>query len=150
MLSYNLSSNTFYNQIDASNLGLVGKRSVYSFTAKGSVDYHLTPKDLLQVSGSYNGKRLTPQGYRLPSGVLNVGFRHQIRPDLSAVVSVADLLDSQRDRTVIDTPLLHDIITRRRSNRTASLALSWNFGGVKKLKEPQFDYATDNGSGSSK
>ena len=117
---------------------------------KGSVDYHLTPKDLLQVSANYNGKRLTPQGYRLPTGFFNAGFRHQIRPDLSAVLSVADLLDSQRDRTVIDTPLLQDVITRRRSSRTASLALSWNFGGVKKVKEPKFDYATDNGSGSSK
>jgi hypothetical protein len=114
------------------------------------VDYHLSPEDLLQVSASYNGKRLTPQGYRLPSGVLNLGYRHQISSDLAVIASVADVLDTQRDRTIIDAPLLHDVISRRRSSRTASLALSWTFGGVKKAKEPQFDYATDNGSGSSK
>jgi outer membrane receptor protein involved in Fe transport len=149
-LSYNLSGNAFYNQIDASNLGLVGKRSAFTWTMKGSVDYHATPKDLIQVSAGYRGRRLTPQGYRLPSVVLNLGYRHQIRNDLAAVISVADVLDSEGDRTVIDTPLLHDVRSRRRSSRTASLGLSWDFGGAKKAKEPQFDYATDNGSGSSK
>ena len=98
-LSYNFSGNFFYNQIDASNLGVPGQRSNYSFTTKGSVDFHLTKSDLLQVSASYNGKRLTPQGYRLPTGVLNIGYRHQIRSDLAVVISVADLLDTQRDKT---------------------------------------------------
>ena len=150
VLSYNLSGNFFYNQINASNLGLIGNRSALSFTTKASVDYHVTPTDMLQVSASYNGKRLTPQGYRLPSGVLNLGYRHQIRSNLAAVISVADVLDTQRDKTLIETPLLHDVTTRRRSSRTASVALSWTFGGVRKVKEPQFDYATDNASGSSK
>lgn len=149
-LSYNFDGNFFHNQIDASNLGLPGQRSTYSFTAKASVDYHLSAKDLLQVSTNYNGKRLTPQGYRLPSGVLNLGYRHQVRGDLAVVLSVSDLLDTQRDRTLIDTPLLHDVTVRRRSSRSASLAMNWTFGGVKKVKEPQFDYATENGPGSSK
>ena len=149
-LAYNLSGNFFYNQIDATSLGLPGKRSTYSFTTKGSLDYRPTAKDVLQVSGSYNGKRLTPQGYRLPSGLLNLGFRHQISKSLTAVISVADLLDSQRDKTLIDIPLLHDVVTRRRSSRTASLALSWTFGGAKEAKQPQFDYANETGPNSAK
>lgn len=148
LLSYNLSGNVFYNQIDASNFGLLGQRSTYSFSAKASADYKVSRNDFLQVSGTYNGKRLTPQGYRLPVGVLNLGYRHQLRRDLSVVVSIADLLDSQRDRTIIETPLLNDLVTRRRSSRTASVALSWNFGGAVKVKEPQFDYASENNSGS--
>lgn len=148
-LKYNLSGNIFYNQIDASNLGISGTRSTMSFAVKASIDYQVTTRDLLQVSANANGRRLTPQGYRLPAGSINLGFRHQIRNNLAAVATVSDLLDSQRDRLIIDTPTLHDEVTRRRSNRTAALALSWTFAGQRKAaKDPQFDYSSDNGADS--
>ena len=147
-LKYNLSGNIFYNQIDASNLGIVGSRSTWSFATKASIDFQATQRDLLQVSANYNGKRLTPQGYRLPAGSINLGFRHQIHGNLAAVATVSDLLDSQRDRFVIDTPVFHDQVTRRRSNRTAALALTWTFAGQRKsAREPQFDYSGDTGAG---
>lgn len=141
-LSYNLSTNVFYNQIDAANLGLVGKRSAVGYTGKASADYALTPKDLFQISASYSGKRLTAQGHRLPSSSVNLGYRRKLTNDLSAVFTVADLFNKQRDRTVIDTPVLSDQFERRQLGRTAFLSLSWKFGTVGKAKDPGFDYAT--------
>lgn len=143
-VKYNLSGNIFYNQIDASNLGVQGTRSTLSFATKASVDVQATPRDLIQVSANYSGRRLMPQGYRLPAGSINLGLRHRIRDNIAAVATVSDLFDSQRDRLVIDTPTLHDQVTRRRSNRTAALALTWTFAGQRKsTKEPQFDYSSD-------
>ena len=147
-LKYTLSGNVFYNRIDASNLGILGARSTWSYAAKASLDFQATGRDLLQVSATYNGKRLTPQGYRLPVGSINLGLRHQIRNNLAIVATVSDLLDSQRDRLVIDTPTLHDEVARRRSSRTAALGLTWTFAGNRRnAKEPQFDYSSDNGAG---
>jgi len=139
-LSYNLSSNIFYNQIDAANLGFAGERSAVGYTGKASVDYALTPKDFVQVSASYSGKRLTAQGHRLPSSSVNLGYRRKLTNDLSAVFTVSDLFNQQRDRTVIDTPALSDQFERRQLGRTAFVSLSWKFGAGGKAKEPGFEY----------
>ncbi len=64
-LAYGVSGNLFYNAIDAANIGIVGTRSIVSATAKANVDYKVTPKDLLQLTVNYAGKRLLAQGYRL-------------------------------------------------------------------------------------
>lgn len=82
--------------------------------------------------------------------MLRWAYRHQFAGKLSVVVSVADLLNSQRDRTLLDTPTLNDIIVRRRSTRTATLALSWAFGGTRNVKDPQFDYSNNTSNGSAK
>lgn len=139
-LSYNLSTNIFYNQVDAANLGFAGKRSAVGYTGKASVDYKLTSQDFLQVSASYSGKRLTAQGHRLPSSSVNLGYRRKLTNDLSAVFTVSDIFNTQRDRTVIDTPTLSDQLERRQLGRTAFVSLSWKFGAGGKAKDPGFDY----------
>lgn len=139
-LSYSLSGNVYFNRIDAANLGINVARSIVSFSAKGSVDYRLTPRDTVQFSVNYTGKRLVPQGYRAASVGSNFGFRHQLRPGLSAVVTVTDVFDSLKDRLVIDTGSVHDIATRRRAQRTANFGLNWTFGGKKAAATPKFDY----------
>jgi len=139
-LSYSVSGNVYYNRIDAANLGITAARSIVSFSAKGSIDYRLTPRDTVQFSVNYTGKRLVPQGFRKASIGSNFGFRHQLRPGLSAVVTVTDVVDSLRDRLVIDTGSVHDIATRRRAQRTANFGLNWTFGGKKTAATPKFDY----------
>lgn len=141
-LSYNLSTNVFYNQVDAANLGFTAKRSAVGYTGKASADYALTPKDFFQISASYSGKRLTAQGHRLPSSSVNLGYRRKLTNDLSAVFTVADLFNKQRDSSVIDTPALSDQFERRQLGRTAFLSLSWKFGAGGRAKDPGFDYGT--------
>jgi outer membrane receptor protein involved in Fe transport len=139
-LSFGLSGSLFHNAIDAANLGIAGMRSIVSGTAKGNLDYKLTGKDLIQLTANFTGKRLLPQGFRLPGASANLGYRHQFKPTLSLVATLADVFDSQKDRTVLDTPTLHDASTRRRSTRTATIALAWTFGGTPK-KAAKIDYA---------
>jgi outer membrane receptor protein involved in Fe transport len=140
-LGVNLSGNVFYNQVDAANLGIAAKRSATGYTAKGSLDYRLTEDDLFQLSASYNGKRLTAQGYRQSSPVANFGYRRKIRDDLAATLTVADVFNSQRDRSFINTATIQDVTERRQQGRTALLGLSWQFGGGKKGGQDQFDFS---------
>ena len=135
-LTVNLSGTAFYNKIDAGNLGVTGARSGFSYTAKGSVDLQLSAKDLIQLSANQAGKRLTAQGYRLANGFANIGYRRQLSTALTAVLTVSDVFNSQRERSTIDTPTFHDITSRRRSRRAASLALTWRFGGTTKSAAP--------------
>jgi hypothetical protein len=139
-LSYRVSGSLFYNQLDAGNLG-IGSSSVVSGTVKANVDYKINTRDLIQLTADYGGRRLIAQGYREPGGGANLGFRHQFKPALALVATLADIFDSQRNRYVLDTPILKEVSLRRRSIRTASLALSWSFGGSAKKANPKFDYS---------
>jgi len=139
-VSYRLSGTVSRNTIDASNLGFAGTRSAWIVTAKAGIDFQLARPDLVQVSMNYNGKRLTPQGYRLSSATANIGYRHRFPNGLTAVVSLSDIFDSQRERNVIDSDVLHEFSTRRNTRRTVSLALSLPFGGGKGNTDTPFDF----------
>lgn len=119
-VSYLISGTLSRNRIDASNLGIAGIRSITGISTKAGLDYKFAPADLIQVSANYNGRRLTPQGYRLPSATANLGCRHKFRSGPSAVLTVSDVFNSQRERGVIETPTLIDRTTRRNTRRIVS------------------------------
>lgn len=140
-VAWRLSGIVSRNAIDAGNLGFAGTRSLVSLTAKGGLDWTPSKPDLLQITANYNGRRLTPQGYRLASASTNIGYRHRFANGLSAVVSVADLFDSQRERVRIDTPDLVERTVRRNGRRTATLSLALPLGGARRDgADPTFDF----------
>lgn len=141
VLAYNLSANLFHNTVDAGNLGFNQTRSGVGYTLKASFDYTVSPRDLLQLSANYSGRRLNAQGYRLPAGAVNLGYRHKLSDALSAVFTVSDLFNTQRDRTLIDTAALYDRYERRQLGRTVFISLAWKFGAGGKTKDAGFDYA---------
>lgn len=136
-VSLNFSSNAFYSEIDASNLGFSGTKSAIAWNAKLSANLHAAKSTLVQFNTNYNGRRLTPQGYRLPTVVANIGLKHDLADKkTSLILTLSDIFDSQRERTLIDTPTLHDEITRRRSARILYAGIIYNFGkGKKKAKD---------------
>lgn len=139
-VSYRLSGSVYRNEIDASNLGFAGTRSGIGFSAKAGLDFKVARPDLVQISTNYVGKRLTPQGYRLPSFTANLGYRHRFSNGLTAVLSISDILNSQRERRIIDSPTLREVSIRRNTRRTATLALSLPFGGKRNDVETPFDF----------
>ncbi|HVZ64116.1 MAG TPA: TonB-dependent receptor [Opitutaceae bacterium] len=146
-LSLNTSANVYYNVIDASNLGFGGNRSTYAWTAKLNASYHATKTDLIQFNTNYSARRLTAQGYRLPNFVANIGFKHDLADKKTSLLfTLSDIFDSMHERTLIDTPILHDEITRRRSARVAYIGVIYNFGkgGKKKGKDDTLPF--DNGN----
>jgi outer membrane receptor protein involved in Fe transport len=141
-LTLNFSSNTFFNTIDASNLGFSSSKSDVSWMAKLGGTLHLGKTTLVQFNTNYTSTRLTPQGSRRPSFVANAGLRHELGQKKTAVVlTVSDLFNSLKETTVLDTPALRERIVRRRSARIVYLGLVYNFGqAAKKTKDEQLKF----------
>jgi outer membrane receptor protein involved in Fe transport len=140
-LSYTLSGNAFYTQIDATALGAPGLRSTVGVNLKGSVEYRPTSHDTFQVSLSRTDRRLTPQGSVDAIDLVNIGYRRQVRPDLAIVVTASDVLDGQRFRRFETTPTLTDAYQRYQFGQIAYVGVVYTFGGSAKPKPASFDYA---------
>lgn len=145
LASVNFSSNTFFNTINASNLGFSSSKSDISWSAKLGASLHLPKETLMQVNSNYTSTRLTPQGSRRPTFVTNLGVRHSVFSKKAAVVlTISDLFNSLKEASVLDTPLLKQEIVRRRSARIIYVGFSYTFGKpTKKSKDDglKFDNA---------
>jgi outer membrane receptor protein involved in Fe transport len=139
-LSYNASGTVFYNEINTQASGAATSRSNVGFNGKGALDYQFGVRDRMQISANYRGKRLTPQGYNLPFGVVNLGYRHQVDDQLTLVATMSDVFNTQRMRRVYDTPDFHGEYQRHQLGQIAYLGLSYNFGGKRKAKDVEFNY----------
>ena len=144
-LTYNISSNAFWSQVDASGLGF-GQREAWVVSGRGNVNWQATPKDLLQVNTFVIGKQLMAQGYRNPAAVLNLGYRHKFDDSLSFVATGRDVLDTARFGTTLDTPVLHQRSTFEPRQRSIFIGLSYTFGG-RSPRDNQFDYGSGGGNG---
>ncbi len=140
-VSLNFSGNIYHNEINASNLGFSANRSTTAWDAKLNATWDITKLTLMQLNTNYTAKRLTPQGYRYPTYVTNIGLRHALKDKKMAfILSVSDVFNTQRERTHIDTSILHQESIRRRSSRIINLGFTYNFGKPTKKKEDiQFD-----------
>jgi len=139
-LSFKLSGNLVYTEIDATAIGGDGLRSTTGLNLKGSLDVHPTKQDTAQLGFSRSDRRLTAQGSIHPLTVVNLGYRRQIRPDLAMVATYADALNGQTLRRTLATPLLRDDYQRRQLGRIGYLGLVYTFGSTGKAKGPGFDY----------
>lgn len=138
-LTYSVSGNVFYNEINALALG-AATRSTIGASAKASLDYQASPSDHWQLSEAYSGKRLTAQGYVLPVGTTNLGYRHQVNPKLAVVATLSDLFNSQRQKRLFITPAYTEIYERHQYGRLAYVGLAYSFGSGKKAKDGDFTY----------
>jgi len=139
-LDFKLSGNLFYNQIDAGNLGFAGKRSTFAYQAKAAVNWRATPRDTLQINLGSTGKRLTPQGYARGSTAVDLGFRHQFRPDFSITATVSDVFAKRRFETNLATPALSETTRVRFPGRVAYLGVTWSLPDAKQNPQENFDY----------
>ncbi len=135
-LQANVNANVFYEQIDASNLGYAGKKSVVSWSGTGNVT--LTPRTstMVELNSNYRSARLTPQGDARPSFVLNVGARQNLYHDrISLTLAVSDLLKTQRQETELDVSGTQQRVTTRRDSRIVYAGLTYHYGQPEKKKK---------------
>ena len=142
-ISANLSSNFFYNLIDASNLGYSAKKTVVSMSMNFNMTIAFTKNTMLQVSSNYRSPRLTPQGKSFGTYVFNSGIRQDLfKKKLSVTLTGSDLFKTLRQKNEINTPFLNQLSIGRRDARIFYLGLSYRFGKI--IKKPseeklQFD-----------
>jgi outer membrane receptor protein involved in Fe transport len=128
-LQANLNGNVFYDEIDASNLGYAGKRTVVSWS--GTFNVTLTPhaSTMFEVSSNYRSARLTPQGDARPSFGLNAGVRQGLLHDrLSFTLAVSDVFRTQLQDTQLDVSGIRQRVTNRRDSRIVFVGLTYHYG----------------------
>ena len=141
-LSGNLSSNIFYDQIDASNLGYSNKKSNITWSAKVSATATITPTTMMQVSASYRAPQLTPQGSMLARYGVNIGARHDIMKKKGSIIAtISDPFNTMTESSTMETQFLTKKTVRKRDARVFYLGFVFHFGASKKVKEEalQFD-----------
>lgn len=144
-LNYSVSGNLFYSQIDATALGISGLQSTTGLNAKIKLDYRPTADDSAQITVTRTDKRLTPQGYVSAINIVNLGFKHQLKSDLTAVATVSDLFNGQRLQRFMASPTFTEEYRRTVRGRVLSVGLVYSFGSSKKDKQPNFEYDQSGG-----
>jgi outer membrane receptor protein involved in Fe transport len=143
LVNLNLSTNTFYNSIDATSLGYSNNKSIVSWSANLSTGVNITKSTVLQITSNYIAKRLTPQGEMMPSFVMNAGFRQEFFKGKAAmIITISDLFNSLRNNSVVDTHELYQTVTRKRSARIIYAGITYVFGSQNKKKDAQIKYDT--------
>lgn len=143
-LQASLNGNVFYDQIDASNLGYSGKKSVVSWSGNFNVTVTPWTATMFELSSNYRSARLTPQGESRPSFVLNAGARQNLLRDrISLTFAISDLLKTQRQDTQLDVAGIQQRVTNRRDSQIVYAGVTYHYGrpakGNKKDKSIQFE-----------
>jgi outer membrane receptor protein involved in Fe transport len=138
-LTYNVSANAYWTELDDRDRGFPDVRSAWTASGRGSVSWQVDANDFIQVSGFLNSRRLLPQGYNKPTGMLNLGWRHKFDERVSLVVSAQDVLGTFRDRVVIDDPTLRSRIKRDVDTTQLLVGVVWTFGGGRP-RDQGFDF----------
>jgi outer membrane receptor protein involved in Fe transport len=142
--SSNLSTNFFYNQINASNLGYFDKKTIISFSTNFNSTFVITPNTMAQISANYRSARLTPQGKNYPSFVFNMGMRQDLfKKKVSVLLAVSDLFRTQRERSELNSGYLNQESIRRRDAQILYIGVSYRFGKATKKAEEKIQF--DNG-----
>jgi outer membrane receptor protein involved in Fe transport len=138
----NANVNTFYNQIDASNLGYSNNKSTITWSSGLTCNIHFTSTSMAQINSNYRSKRLTPQGENASSYVANLGFRQELMDGkLSLNATIADLFNTLKRESRIDTQYLNRTVINTRDSRIFYLGFTYHFGvPPKKSKEDNIRY----------
>ncbi|HLP18485.1 MAG TPA: TonB-dependent receptor [Bacteroidota bacterium] len=142
VVSANLSVNSFYEQIDASNLGFSAKKSTWTWSGSMNCNITLPFALMLQLNSNYRSARLTPQGENRPSFVMNAGVRQDLFDErVSVVFTVSDIFNTLSRKNMLDTPWLSQASENHRDSQILYLGIAYHFGQPsKKTKEKSLQY----------
>ncbi len=126
----NASASLYRAQFASNNLGntreaLVGSlRLTNNFTVRPRLD--------VQLSGNLRSASLTAQGRQLAQGQLDLALRQRLFGDRAALtLRVADLLNTQRYRSEIETDALTSYRYNKDESRVGWLGFTWYIGASK-------------------
>ncbi|MEO8064111.1 MAG: TonB-dependent receptor [Pseudomonadota bacterium] len=139
-LDYRLSGEAYYSEIDAGNLGFTKTRASIEYETKGALNWRMTSADSAQINLSVLGKSRTPQGYQRNGGTwLDLGYRHQFRPNFSISVTATDVFASRRFLSVTNTVELSGTTSNQPVGRVVFIGFSWSLVAKKDPVE-NFEY----------
>ncbi len=136
-LKFDLSSNFFYQQIDARNLGLSPNKASYSWDSKLGLNINITKSTYGQLNAYYRSSRITPQGEFNPIFLLNAGIRQDIiKNQASLMLTVSDIFNTLDYESTIDSKKLYQNTRYGRNSQIVYLGFVYHFGKrIKKQKK---------------
>ena len=141
-LSANLSSNFFYNKIDASSLGYSNSKSIVSMSINFNSSFVITKTTMFQASCNYRSARLTPQGKTFATFVINAGIRQDLfKKKVSVILTASDIFKTLQQKTELNTPYLKQVAVGKRDAQILYLGISYRFGKIiKKQNEEKLQF----------
>ena len=127
--SANLSSNIFYNSINADNLGILQKKSIVSFSTNFISTFTFTPNTQLQLSCNYRSARQTAQGKFFPTFVMNMGARQDLfKKKLAVTLTLSDIFKTLQQKVTLNTGFFNQTAITSRDARVLYIGFSYRFG----------------------
>jgi hypothetical protein len=71
---------------------------------------------------------------------MDLGYRHQFRPNFSLTATLSDVFASRRNSLVLDTLELSESRSMRPAGRIAWIGVSWSLAGAKQQSREKFEY----------
>jgi outer membrane receptor protein involved in Fe transport len=128
-LRYNISSNTYYAEMNSGPVG-AGVRTGFVASGRANLNWTPTAADLFQVNAVAAGRLLLPQGYILPRFALNLGYRRKLTDRAFLTLTADDALGTfGRSKLVLDSASVTQRQTIRFSSRALLIGVSYAFGG---------------------
>ncbi len=142
--SANLSTNIFYNSINADNLGILQKKSIVSFSTNFISTFTFTPNTQLQLSCNYRSARQTAQGQFFPTFVVNMGARQDLfKKKLAITLTLSDVFKTLQQKVTLNTAYFRQTAITSRDARVLYIGFSYRFGSSNAKKpvteKMQFD-----------
>jgi outer membrane receptor protein involved in Fe transport len=145
-LSYNVSGNAYWNQIDGATGIQTATRSQTTVSGRSTLNWQADANDMFQLNVSAKGPTLTPQGFNERGPTVNFGYRRKITPHFTVVVTGQNLFDTGTSKTVYDSPLLRGHTQSDPHNQAVFVGIVLNFGASpRRQQQPDFDYGENQG-----
>lgn len=119
----------------------------FSWNAKMIANVMLPYSISLQVTGSYNAKKVIAQGYRKANYTLDAGLRKSFfNKKLSLSVNARDLLDSRKWHTITSGSGFEQDAKNWRGGRKIGFTLTYSFGNMRARpnKDKRYEKGGDN------
>jgi outer membrane receptor protein involved in Fe transport len=115
-------------------------RAGLSSSAKGKVNWDVTPKDFVQLEVYAEGHNVSAQGYTGAYSFVELGWRHKFGDRLTFEATVLDPFNTLREVSFIETPTLSQHTSEYPHLRALQLGFTYAFGGGKAPNSRDFDF----------
>ena len=141
----NASASLYRAQIASNGLGTNRQALVGSLRLTNN--FTLRPTLEMQVSGNLRSAQITAQGRQLPQGQFDIALRQRLFSDRAALtLRLADVLNTQQNRSEINTDALSSYRYNKDESRVAWLGFTW-YIGASKAKPGRIESAPQGGGG---
>ena len=141
----NASTSLYRAQIASNGLGT--NRQALVGTVHLTNNFTIRPTLDVQLSGNLRSAQIMAQGRQLPQGQVDLALRQRLFSDRAALtLRLADMLNTQQNRSEINTDALTSYRYNKDESRVAWLGFTW-YLGASKAKPGRIESAPQGGGG---